>query len=264
MTVASFGEGESLLAGNSPQIPGEKQIVAAAAAAAAAASCSPPVVNVETRTWQILVRTLTGRSVALKCQTHSVVIAWIVFLQKELGFRLGSFYVPSWVTVVVAVWGILGVCMLLDCRGTCSSALGHHSQPGSVFSKSLCVVSQTFSGSVSADASLQPLSGANQCPFLTAMFHPVLEGAVHFSEASFCLPVQVLVGFVAVCVVHPALDGVVQISEVSFCLPVRALLFTPVGDDPPPCAGGSHARACLRGAPLPPCAGRRSLNGGGR
>ena len=49
------------------------------------------------------------------------------------------------------------------------------------------------------------------------MFHPVLEGAVHFSEASFCLPV-----------VHPALDGVVQISDVSFCLPVRALLFSPV------------------------------------
>ena len=67
-------EGESLLAGNSPagtgeqatgrvDVPGEKQIVAAAAAAA---SCARPVVNVETETWQVLVRTLTGRSVALQ------------------------------------------------------------------------------------------------------------------------------------------------------------------------------------------------------
>ena len=68
-------EGESLLAGNSPagtgeqatgrvDVPGEKQIVAAAAAAAS--SCAPPQVKMETETWQVLVSTLTGRSVALQ------------------------------------------------------------------------------------------------------------------------------------------------------------------------------------------------------
>ena len=53
----------------------------------------------------------------------------------------------------------------------------------------------------------------SSAPVLTAKFHPVQEGAMLFSEPSFCLPVQVLVGFVAVYIVHPSLDGAVQIFE---------------------------------------------------
>ena len=95
-------EGESLLAGNSPagtgeqatgrvDVPGEKQIVAAAAAAAT--SCSPPVVNVETETWQVLVRTFTGRSVALQVSNSLSGHCLDCLLAERVGFPVGSFYV---------------------------------------------------------------------------------------------------------------------------------------------------------------------------
>ena len=75
--LLGYWEGSSLLAGNSPSgtgekatgrvdVPGEKQCVADAAAAATAAASSPPGINVERENWQILVRTLTGRTVALQ------------------------------------------------------------------------------------------------------------------------------------------------------------------------------------------------------
>ena len=85
--------------------------------------------------------------------------------------------------------------MLLDCREP-ALLLWVIVLKLAVFFPKVCVLFlRTFSGSVSADASLQPLSGAKQCSFFTAMFHPVLEGAVLF------------VGFVAVYVVHPSLDA---------------------------------------------------------
>ena len=43
----------------------------------------------------------------------------------------------------------------------------------------------------------------SSAPVFTAKFHTVLEGAMLFSEPSLCLPLQVLLGFVAVYVVHP-------------------------------------------------------------
>ena len=96
-------EGESLLAGNSPagiveqatgrvDVPGEKQIVAAAAAAAAA-SCASPVVKVETDTWQVLVRTLTGRSVALQVSNSLSRHCLDCLLAERVGVPVGSFYV---------------------------------------------------------------------------------------------------------------------------------------------------------------------------
>ena len=127
--------------------------------------------------------------------------------------------------------------------GTCSSALGHHSQPGSVFSKILCVVPQTFSGSVSADASLQPLSGAKQCSFFNGHVPPCAGRCCADLRGEFLPPC-------AGAPVLPCRSAAVHGGDVFLD-----------GDDPPPCAGGSHARACLRDAPLPPCAGRRSLNG---
>ena len=97
-------EGESLLAGNSPagtgeqatgrvDVPGEKQIVAAAAAAAAASSCAPPQVKVETETWQVLVRTLTGRSVALQVSNSLSRHCLDCLLAERVGVPVGSFYV---------------------------------------------------------------------------------------------------------------------------------------------------------------------------
>ena len=100
--------GESLLARHSPvgtgkqatgrvDVPGENQIVAAAVAAAAASS-PPPKEKVETNTWQILVRTLTGRTVTLQVSTLSLVIA--LFLK-----RLVSWLAPSTFSVVAGFGG---------------------------------------------------------------------------------------------------------------------------------------------------------------
>ena len=95
-------EGESLLAGNSPastgeqatgrvDVPGEKQIVAAAAAAAS--GCAPPVVKVETETWQVLVTTLTGRSVALQVSNSISRHCLDCLLAERVGVPVSSFYV---------------------------------------------------------------------------------------------------------------------------------------------------------------------------
>ena len=95
-------EGESLLAGNSPvgtgeqatgrvDVPGEKQM-GAAAAAAAASGCPPPQVQMENETWQILVTSLSGRSVALQvslCISHDCLVD---LLADRTGVPAGSFY----------------------------------------------------------------------------------------------------------------------------------------------------------------------------
>ena len=96
-------EGESLLAGNSPagtgeqatgrvDVPGEKQIVAAAAAAAAASGCAPPQIKVETETWQVLVTTLTGRSVALQVSNSISRDCLVCLLAERMGVPACSFY----------------------------------------------------------------------------------------------------------------------------------------------------------------------------
>ena len=97
-------EGESLLAGNSPagtgeqatgrvDVPGEKQIVAAPAAATAAASgCAPPQVKVETETWQVLVTTLTGRSVALQVSNSISRDCLVCLLAEKIRVPAGSIY----------------------------------------------------------------------------------------------------------------------------------------------------------------------------
>ena len=72
--------------------------------------------------------------------------------------------------------------------GTCSSSsssLGHRSLSGSAFSKSLWSVSQTFSGSISADASLQPLSVAKQCPCFNGQVPPCSGWCDAFLRAEF-------------------------------------------------------------------------------
>ena len=97
-------EGESLLAGNSPvgtgeqatgrvDVPGEKQMGAAAAAATVAASgCAPPQVKVENETWQILVTSLSGRSVALQVSFSISHDCLVNLLAERTGVPAGSFY----------------------------------------------------------------------------------------------------------------------------------------------------------------------------
>ena len=74
-------------------VPGEKQMGAAAAAAAVAASgCAPPQVKVENETWQILVTSLSGRSVALQ-ESFSISRDCLVnLLAERTGVPAGSFY----------------------------------------------------------------------------------------------------------------------------------------------------------------------------
>ena len=97
-------EGESLLAGNSPvgtgeqatgrvDVPGEKQMGAAAAAAAVAASgCPPPQVQMENETWQILVTSLSGRTVALQVSLSISHDCLVDLLADRTGVLAGSFY----------------------------------------------------------------------------------------------------------------------------------------------------------------------------
>ena len=123
-------EGESLLAGNSPagtgeqatgrvDVPGEKQIVASAAAAAAS-SCAPPQVKMETETWQVLVSTLTGRSVALQVSNSISRHRLDCLLAERVGVPVGSFHVLRngrvWLRLVCRGWmlcGWLGACLVV-------------------------------------------------------------------------------------------------------------------------------------------------------
>ena len=116
-------EGESLLAGNSPvgtgeqasgrlDVPGEKQIGAAAAAAAAAASgCPPPQVQNENETWQILVTSLSGRSVSLQVSLSIDHDCLVDLLADRTGVRgLGGVRMGFGREIVC---GWLGVCLVV-------------------------------------------------------------------------------------------------------------------------------------------------------
>ena len=60
--------------------------------------------------------------------------------------------------------GLHAAGLSVTCSSSSSSSLGHRSLSGNAVSKCMFNVSQSFSGSVSADASLQPLSVAKQSP----------------------------------------------------------------------------------------------------
>ena len=128
----------------------------------------------------------------------------------------------------MAVWGILGVCMLLDCREPALLLWVIVLYLAVIFPKVCVLFLSNFLVAFlrMLRCSLGPVQSS--APFLNGHVPPFSGRCGAFLRGEFLSPVQVLVGFVAVCVVHRALDGVLQISEVSFCLPVRALLFSPV------------------------------------